>query len=565
MRGEKGQVLIWVIALMMLAALIIPPFVASAYSGLHTSSVRQEKMQELYAADTGIEDALMWIMSDGNITKPGDPTFPPGNSSTASPATYTLSDAVNNCQVDVKVERDVSLYPDGNYTYFVYSTATNQDTGTHVKVQVHATRQPLTLPGSPITPPPVPQEPPPPSNNAFSYAIGSLGAGNQFQSAAGGEVTGDLYINGNLVTSSPGGGATYITGNLYADGNIVLDFDSRVTGNASATGYISLLNTSSIGGNAWANTYISQGSKNDIGKDAYAQTDINVTSGSIIGSAWAKGDITVSSNGLIYQSAFSNNDINVPGGTIYGWAYYLHNLNISNGGYVGNSLQLTEEKYVPQAVMPEIEVNPDPGAVYFGNATGPGSWTITGNKNISGTVHLGPTYITGDLTFNNNGILWLDGTVYVHGKITMDKNGCQILATPGTVTPAVLVADGDITIKNNNAVTPDINMPLIMSVHGNIYCNNNNNVVAALYAPNGTISLENNTNVNGAVVAQSIISKNNYSVVYNPVVANIPGLPGGDVGEQPPTPPPVQPPDEPGPDIELPTGVYVDSYIVLEE
>jgi hypothetical protein len=255
----------------------------------------------------------------------------------------------------------------------------------------------------------------------------------------------------------------------------------------------------------------------------------------------------------------------VPGGTIDGWAYYLNSLNISSGGSVGNSSKLNPEAYVPPAVMPSVQENPNPGAVYYGNATeGPGHWTITGNKNISGTVHLGPTLITGDLTFSNNGILWLDGTVYVQGKIDIDKNNCQVLATPGAVTPAVLVADGSITIKNNTIATPDINMPLIMSVNGNIDCRNNDYVVGALYAPNGTITLMNNTQVDGAVVAKNIVTNNNYSVTYNPIVQNIPGLPGASgPGPLPtPYPSPVPPVVE---TIATPQGVHIDSYVVLEE
>jgi hypothetical protein len=173
-------------------------------------------------------------------------------------------------------------------------------------------------------------------------------------------------------------------------------------------------------------------------------------------------------------------------------------------------------------------------------------------------------YINGNLKFSNNAVLWLEGTVYVSGSVDMTANNCQVLAKPGTATPAVLVANGDITIKNNTVATPDVNMPLIMSVNGNIDCSNNDYVVGALYAPNGTITLMNNTRVDGAVVAKNIVTNNNYSVTYNPIVQNIPGLPGASgPGPLPtPYPSPVPPVVE---TIATPKGVHIDSYVVLEE
>ena len=569
-KSESGQILVWVVGVMVLAALIIVPLLLSAFGGLRTSTIRQERMQELYAADTGIEDALNWIFNQGDLTRlKGD-----GNNMTfpqiGGDFSYPLLSNINDCNVSIIGNRT------GNWTYTVISTGTNLDKGTHVKVQVKVKVQPLTVGGELITQPPVYIYPQPPPGGPFSYAIASLGDGQQFVGSAGGTIDGDIFINGNFKTSPPGGGATLVTGNLYCDGDMTLDLSSHVMGNASATGNIVLLATSIIDGNAWANTYISQASQNYIGKDAYAQTYINASKGSINGSAWATGNITVSS--AIHQSAFANHDINVPGGTIDGWAYYMDNLNITGGGYVGNSLKLNQAAYVPPAVMPSIQENPDPGAVYLGNATdtSKGGGTYTGSITVSGTKSVstsglvskdngGPVYINGNLKFSNNAVLWLEGTVYVSGSVDMTANNCQVLAKPGTATPAVLVANGDITIKNNTVATPDVNMPLIMSVNGNINCSNNDYVVGALYAPNGTITLMNNTRVDGAVVAKNIVTNNNYSVTYNPIVQNIPGLPAGTGPGPQPSPVPSPVPPVYGPTITVPTGVYVISYVVLEE
>lgn len=584
-KSESGQILVWVIGVLVLAALIIVPLLLSAFGGLRTSTIRQERMQELYAADTGIEDALNWIFNQGNLTRlneSGNATFPQIGGS----FNYLLGfDTNNNIQIDDAELSNINgcnVSITGNRTadlaYTVTATGTNLDKGTHVKVQVKVTLEETTQ-SYEIEQPPVQIYPQSPSGGPFYYAIASLGDGEQFVGSAGGTIDGDIFINGNFNTSPPGGGATIVTGNLYCDGNMTLDLSSHVMGNASATGNIVLLSSSIIDGNAWANNAITINSSNGIGfgpggGDAYSQTDVNVNDGSIVGSAWADHDVNVSD--IIHQSAFANHDINVPGGTIDGWAYYLNNLNITGGGSVGNSMPLTDDAYVPPAVMPSVQENPDPGAVYLGNATSGGTYTppsgtltVSGTKSVSnlGLVSIGsggPVYINGNLKFSNNAVLWLEGTVYVSGSVDMTANNCQVLAKPGTATPAVLVANGDITIKNNTVATPDVNMPLIMSVNGNIDCSNNDYVVGALYAPNGTITLMNNTRVDGAVVAKNIVTNNNYSVTYNPIVQNIPGLPGASgPGPLPtPYPSPVPPVVE---TIATPKGVHIDSYVVLEE
>jgi hypothetical protein len=608
MRDEKGQVLIWVIALMMLAALIIPPFVASAYSGLHTSSVQQEKMQEFYAADTGIEDALMWIQSDWNnvtIAKPGDLILPLGNSTVeepADPAEYRLSDfidgewiprLVNNCWVDVMVERNEST---GNYTYFVYSTATNQDTGNHVKVRVHVSPAGPFTTWSTKTLPPIPIPHGCVSNNPFSYAMGSL-EGDIALVSVQGDIEGDVYVNGDLNLI---GGQNVVNGNVYSAGDLTMNQQSIVTGNASVVGNLVLEQQAIIGENAWGNESITVDSGNGIWGDAYARTDINVLTGSVQGSAWANHDVNVlSGTSVIYQSAYANNDINVNSGMILGWAYYLNSLNISGGGSVGDSEPLSQTVQVPEPILPQIGDASAPAYAasleYLGNATAlpyGGNYTPIDNKSnplatlqISGDKSLGypvgpvpvgaggPIYINANLDLSNNAGLTLEGTVYVKGSITLGNNADVTTGNSTTMpntTPKVLIAEGSISINSNIIAQTDQDMPLIMSLYGSIECWNNSVINAALYAPNGTVYIHNNAYVDGAIVAQKITpikesgqqGTKKYTVIYNEAVKNIPGLPYARI-------------DVPGEPGELPQSeevatehfvrVYVDSYIVLEE
>jgi cytoskeletal protein CcmA (bactofilin family) len=588
MTGEKGQILIWVIALMMLAALVIPPFVAMAYGNLHTSAVRQEKMQELYAADTGIEDAVAWIASQGNISRPGEDggnaTFPFGESTTPAHAAYRLSDwnnatlvwvpkLVNNCWVDVRVERDLL----GNWTYFIYSNATNIDTRGQVKVRAHV---------SPIDPnykytetpnEPIIVTPPGVNTNPFAYGMADLGSGITLTSSQG-DVTGDIFVNGpvNLL-----GGQNSVDGNIYSMGDLRLEEQSYVTGNASVTGNIYLEEGSYIEGKVWGNKSITLTTSNGIWGNVYAQGNINIYSGSLNSSAWAGGNVTVSgSSSVIHQSAFANNNINVTNrGMIDSWAYYLNNLNISGGGSVGNFSQMSQPLQIPQPIMPQISPVTNPDAAYWGNAsTGPTLPAQTVSMNNS-PVNLGPCVVQNSLLVKNNAKLILDGTVYVLGDPnnprttgTIDlSNGAIVTTNTGNAsTPRVLVATGDISIDANIFAQPEQTMPLIMSVYGNIEVWNNGNITAALFAPNGTVYVHNNAYVDGAIVAQKITpvkdtgqqGTKKYTVIYNPAVQNIEGLPYATIQV------PQEPVEEPQPPTVVQTatwGVCIDSYIILED
>jgi cytoskeletal protein CcmA (bactofilin family) len=578
MTGEKGQILIWVIALMILAALVIPPFVAMAYSNLHTSSVRQERMQELYAADTGIEDALNWIISEGNnitITKPSNPTLPAGNWSDESTAEYTLDDTINNCQVDITVARD--LRPGrGNYTYCVYATATNKDNRAHVTVQVYVSPTGDWTSWSTQEGPQVPKPQGNVSNNPFSYSMGSLQDASVLNLKQG-DVTGDVYANGPLNLL---GGNNIIDGNVYSVGDLRLEEAGVITGNASATGNIYLYNTSSIGENAWGNQSITVGSTGGIGMsakggNAYAQTNIVVSSGYINGSAWANHDVNVGNvAGTIKQSAFANNNINVlPGGKILGWAEYLNSLtpNPPLAGSVGNYSKLSQAVLVPEPIMPQFssasEAAAKAQATYYGNATSTGNIT-TDNVTIKSnqSKYLGPCVIN---SLDVKGTLTLTGTVYVKGTITLENNAVVTTGSTTPSTPAVLVAEGDINIDSNIVAQPDQAMPLLMSVYGNIYVGSNADIYGALYAPapapNGVVYIKNGAYVDGAIVAQQIVgtggAAKQYNVVYNPIVQNIPGLPYATIPVQEP---PAWEPTEEDVSSTQPFGVNVDSYIVIE-
>ena len=65
-RGEKGQALIIVLILLLLGGLIIAPLLGFMSTGLKAGQVFEVKMNGLYAADAGIEDAC-WKLMNGEV------------------------------------------------------------------------------------------------------------------------------------------------------------------------------------------------------------------------------------------------------------------------------------------------------------------------------------------------------------------------------------------------------------------------------------------------------------------------------------------------------------------
>jgi len=106
-KNESGQgVLAMVLILLMLGAIILTPLLAFMSTGLKAGGVYESKLQEFYAADAGVEDAI-WNITGGNLSMP---------------AYYSLEE-VNDRNVSV----NVTQIKKG--TYKIISTATSDSEG----------------------------------------------------------------------------------------------------------------------------------------------------------------------------------------------------------------------------------------------------------------------------------------------------------------------------------------------------------------------------------------------------------------------------------------------------
>jgi hypothetical protein len=117
-RDEKGNVFILVLILLVVGGLILTPLLGLMSTGLIAGQVYEKKMDEYYAADSGVEDAI-WKIQTNNIT------FDANNSS--EPWHLTANDR----SVDVVVYRE-DLDPTvcgTEFTYRVLSIAATDDSG----------------------------------------------------------------------------------------------------------------------------------------------------------------------------------------------------------------------------------------------------------------------------------------------------------------------------------------------------------------------------------------------------------------------------------------------------
>ena len=94
-KEEKGQAFILVLILLLVGGLIIAPLLGFMSTGLLAGQMHEEKMEGLYAADAGVEDALWKIKNDPPATYPDS---------------YQLPADVNEMSVSVVIEEVTVFY-----------------------------------------------------------------------------------------------------------------------------------------------------------------------------------------------------------------------------------------------------------------------------------------------------------------------------------------------------------------------------------------------------------------------------------------------------------------------
>jgi len=560
-KSERGQVLVGVIILLVLSAIILPSMLSYTFATHRSASIRQERMQLLYAADSGVEDALYWILNPGNLTltKTGEGgsevSFP---EEAGPPVTYFLN---NRNEADVQVDLTKNA---GNGSYTIVSTATNNVNQNVAKIRVYALKGNMTVAQPPEI---VPDE--------GWEILGNTTPGLASLGTCPAIIGGKNVIVGNIYTSGPLNidASTTINGKVYSNGTLDIGKDSKIEDVAYANGDIILLDGAQIWGNAYAEGDITLNFGAEIWYSAYSRGAVWLKKESSIGqSVWAYGDITVfdpQKNQLtqIWGNASSNENIIVDGGWVMQNAAAGGTVSEINNGNVSGSIQQGVGDFtihlptMPTIVVPDVEYWRN---YYYdeahGNTTHPnalyesGPYTVDRNNE---DVSLGPLHIQGDLDVANKATLTLNGTVYVDGSLNM-QNGCSIKGQ------GKIVVEQDINLWNNTVGT-ESQLILLMSVYGDIMDKNNgggkegSDLNVVLYAPNGEVEVGVNTTIRGSIIGQCTDLKNMSSATYDEDVEDLPSVPKfGDMGPVPTTTTAPVPPE-----LQF-EGIRIISYIVLE-
>jgi len=250
-RGQKGQVLPIVVILLVIGGLLVLPTLQYASTSLKGHQVTEMKAQELYAADSGVEDALHWLVVGREVQGPWDDWDEVAGFGERDP--YYINDRSAN----VAVERMEVMGPN---MYEITSAASSADGSTTVVCAAWAI--PFFEDGKVFTN----ADPPPPGD----FHVDGDGIVENLAS-----ITGDVTVSGNLTL----GNGAIITGDVYVEGDITLMQSAVVTGTLCLGGGGTLGNSAVIEGDI----YVSGNSTIRL-----EQVQANIT-----GNIWSAGDLTV--------------------------------------------------------------------------------------------------------------------------------------------------------------------------------------------------------------------------------------------------------------------------------
>jgi len=300
-KEQKGQALPIVLILLVIGGLLIVPTLNYASTSLKGHEVVESNTLEFYSADSGIEDALHWLIY-------GKDTGGPWSWDEATGSGVRVAYEINNNRsVGVTVDRLDAM---GDNYYKITSTATGPDGSTTVLSTVWA----ITWFEGDTT---FDNQNPPPSGDVHVEGDVSFSGNIDF--------TGDLTCSGSVTTMN---NAT-ITGKIGAFGDIIMENNSEIHGTLCCGGDITLGNGCVITGEI--RVWNDDATISIVEAGAYIEANI-----------WADGNLTLD---IQYGSAARIEllgDVYAPNGDIF---IYLrkNNSQIQGDIYAGGIIQILDD------------------------------------------------------------------------------------------------------------------------------------------------------------------------------------------------------------------------------
>jgi predicted acyltransferase (DUF342 family) len=453
--SNRGYALVIALILLALGGLIIAPSAILVSSTLKHNQIIEERTQELYSADAGVEFALWTLKNNTEVELPdvgGDPLVLDG----------LLPDTILN---DKSIT--VSVTNEGDDNYKITSTALGDDGKSSTVESV--------------------------------VEIGTSGTSSVFDFAAaalGGDGECDLDLSGNSEIEAD----INLEGDIYSIGNVCMSGNSEIDGDATATGDITTSGNAEILGEITENDEDPPYTPNfDIdGFKAEAQAPECASCG-----GWTDSpDLIISDFDEVVRTDMVcvERDLLV---SSFGKATFQDkvkvgrdvNISTMNWAVFNNSLCVFEDLIVGSNA--EAEFN-GPVKVY-------GNMTLSSNDDV---VFGSTLYVGGNLTITSNIDVIISGTIYIAGDFSNTGNA-------NIVGGETIIVDGNITLTGNSGFNEDVyDIPLIITTQGDVTVTGNSGVTGIIYAPNGDVVLEGNSDVYGAVIAETVSATGNNDLVY---------------------------------------------------
>jgi len=278
MKNQSGQsILVMVLVLLVLGALLMAPLLGFMSTGLKSGQMHESRLQEFYAADSGVEEGIRWIIG--------------GKQTEGWPWTWNAEGFWEREIYNMNDRRDVYVTVEAlaaNNTYAITSIATTSpDRSTTVLSTVLAFTW---IYGDTE----FNNQNPPPSGDVHVDGNVTLGGNIQFTgtlTSSGSlttmnnvNVTGDMSFSGDVIVENH----SHLTGTLCCGGNITLGNNCAITGNIRMWGdnsTITLEEPAQIVGNVWA--------EGDLGVDIRTNGDIGCEGNPGVGHIHANGNINL--------------------------------------------------------------------------------------------------------------------------------------------------------------------------------------------------------------------------------------------------------------------------------
>jgi cytoskeletal protein CcmA (bactofilin family) len=459
---ESGRILVWTLVVLGIGALIIPGLLTHISTNLLASRAIEEGLKEQYAADSGVEYALLQLQYGIN--------------------TGQISYTINTKGVEVTWGECI------NGTYKITSTATSQFSGSSTTIESYVESVSI-------------------SRSVFEHAVAALGSDEECDIDLGGnaEITSDVEL----------GGDAYANGSVCVSGNAEVDGDVSATENITTTGNAEIAGEQTEGAPPLVGP--------DIDTAGYKTEAMNVEC-AVCGDITRWGDWSPSS-GDYEDPEHVEENLNISGiGTftfedtvcagidtdkdliIEGITTVTFEGPVKVGRHLkirGNSTVTFEDTV---CVEGDLTLSGNASATFDGAVKVEGELNLEGNKDVP----LGDTlYVGGDFRVSGNATIGFGGTAYICGDIIMTGNSSELVGGEA------VIAEGDISLKGNsdfNEAAEDI--PFVISTDGDITTLGNSDIAAILYAPNGHAYLSGNSDIYGAVVGLSVTAQGNNDVFY---------------------------------------------------